>query len=123
MLDNAAWEYFDGRGWVADRAQAAEVIKPGVGEGSLAWNAGLGQWMYATLNELNEKLELRLADRPEGPWSEPITLVELAKGYPQAYGAFMTPSWISSDGLSFYFVMSQFGPYNTYIMHAILTAR
>jgi hypothetical protein len=122
VLDNAAWEYFDGKNWVADRAQAAEVIKPGVGEGSLVWNAGLKQWMYTTLNELSETLELRLADRPEGPWSQPITLVELAKGYPQAYGAFMTPRWISSDGLSFYFVMSQFGPYNTYVMHAVLAA-
>ena len=122
VLDNAAWEYFDGRGWVADRAQAAEVIRPGVGEGSLAWNAGLGKWMYTTLNELSGTLELRLADRPEGQWSDPITLVELAKGYPQAYGAFMTPSWISPDGLSFYFVMSQFGPYNTYVMHAVLSA-
>lgn len=33
----------------------------------------------------------------------------------------MTPSWISEDGLSFYFVMSQFGPYNTYVMKATLT--
>ena len=122
VLDNSAWEYFDGSGWVADRAQAAEVIKPGVGEGSLTWNGGLKRWMYTTLNELSEKLELRLALRPEGPWSGPITLVDLAKGYPQAYGAFMTPRWISPDGLSFYFVMSQFGPYNTYIMRAVLTA-
>ncbi len=120
LLDNAAWEYFDGTGWVADRAQAAEIIKPGVGEGSLVWNAGLGRWMYATLNELSETIELRFSERPEGPWSAPATL---AKGYAQAYGAFMSPSWISSDGLIFYFVMSQFGRYNTFVMKAVLTAR
>ncbi len=34
----------------------------------------------------------------------------------------MTPSWISEDGLTFYYVMSQFGPYNTYIMRAKLLA-
>jgi hypothetical protein len=121
VLDNAAWEYFDGRNWVSDRAQAAEVIKPGVGEGSLAWNAGLGQWMYTTLNELSEKIELRLAPRPEGPWSAPITLIDV-KTNPQAYGAFLTPSWISADGRSFYFVMSLFGPYNTCVLHAELHA-
>jgi hypothetical protein len=119
LLDNAAWEYFDGDSWVADRAQAAEVIKPGVGEGSLAWNAGLGQWMYTTLNELSAAIELRLAPSPGGPWSDPITL---AKGvdYAQLYGAFMTQSWISEDGLTFYFLMSQFGPYNVYVMKAVL---
>lgn len=120
LMDNVAWEYFDGEAWVSYRAEAVEVIKPGVGEGSLAWNAGLGQWMYTTLNELTGRIELRLADRPEGPWSDAIPLVTLADGYPQAYGAYTNPSWIAADGLSFYFVMSQFGPYNTYVMRAEL---
>lgn len=42
------------------------------------------------------------------------------KDYAQIYSAFMTPSWISADGRSFYFVMSQFGPYNAYVMKATL---
>jgi hypothetical protein len=120
ILDTEAWEYFDGAGWSADRAQAAEVIKPGVGEGSLVWNPGIGQWMYTTLNELSKSIELRFADRPEGPWSEPQVLTTIGQ-YPQAYGAFMTPSWIADDGLSFHFIMSRFGPYNTYVMRADLT--
>lgn len=119
LLDNAAWEYFDGVGWSANRADATEIIKPGVGEGSLAWNAGLGKWMYTTLNELSAAIELRLADELTGPWSDPIVLTTIEDS-PQAYGAFMTPSWISADGLTFYFVMSQFGPYNTYVMRATL---
>lgn len=119
IMDNAAWEYWDGAAWVAERAQAAEVIKPGVGEGSLVWNSGIGKWMYTTLNELALQLELRFADRPEGPWSAPATLAR-GSDYAQLYNAYMTPSWISQDGLTFYYVMSQFGPYNTYIMQARL---
>jgi hypothetical protein len=119
LLDNGAWEYFDGQGWSPNRADAAEIITLGVGEGSLAWNAGLGRWMYATLNELSATIELRLADVLTGPWSDPMALATIAD-HPQAYGAFMTPSWISDDGLTFYFVMSQFGPYNTYVMRAEL---
>ena len=115
----AAWEYFDGESWSADRADAAEIIRPGAGEGSLAWNAGLGKWMYTTLNELSAQIELRLADELTGPWSDPIALATIADN-PQAYGAFMTPSWISEDGRTFYFVMSQFGPYNTYVVRATL---
>lgn len=122
VLDNAAWEYWDGAAWVADRAQAAEVIKPGVGEGSLVWNEGIGKWMYTTLNELGLALEIRFADRAEGPWSPPATLAR-GSDYAQLYNAYMTPSWISEDGLTFYYVMSQFGPYNTYVMKAELTAR
>ena len=96
------------------------MIRPGVGEGSLVWNPGIGRWMYSTLNELSEAIELRFAERPEGPWSAPQVLAR-GSDYAQAYGAYMTPSWISADGLAFYFVMSQFGPYNTYIMKAVLT--
>ena len=119
LTETAAWEYWDGSGWTVDRAEAAEVIKPGVGEGSLVWNDGIGKWMYATLNELALALELRFADRPEGPWSPPATLARGAD-YDLAYGAYMTPSWISADGMSFYYIMSQFGPYNTYIVKAEL---
>jgi hypothetical protein len=119
IADAAAWEYFDGSGWSSRRADAAELIRPGVGEGSLVWNPGIGRWMYTTLNELSAALEVRFADRPTGPWSDATVLAKLAD-YPQAYGAFMTPSWISADGLTFYFVMSQFGPYNTFIMKAEL---
>ena len=84
MLDTDAWEYFDGKGWVPDQAQAAEVIKPSAGEGSLVWNPGIGLWMYTTLNELSEAIELRFAERPEGPWSEPEILAR-GSDYAQAY--------------------------------------
>jgi hypothetical protein len=120
ILDNTAWEYFDGEAWSANRADAVEIIKPGAGEGSLTWNEGLGKWMYTTLNELSAQIELRLADELTGAWSEPIVLATIADN-PQAYGAFMTPSWISDDGRTIYFIMSQFGPYNTYVMRAVLS--
>jgi hypothetical protein len=119
LQQTAAWEYWDGEAWSNDRAQAAEIIKPGVGEGSLVWNAGIKRWMYATLNVLSSALELRFAERPEGPWSPPAVLAS-ASDYSLPYGAFMTPAWIAEDGLSFSFIMSQFGLYNTYVMKAEL---
>jgi hypothetical protein len=122
LQQKEAWEYWDGAAWNRDRARAAEVIKPGVGEGSLVWNADIGRWMYATLNELSSALELRFAERPEGPWSGPAVLARTSD-YSQPYGAFMTSSWIEKGGLTFYFVMSQFGLYNTYVMKAELQRR
>jgi hypothetical protein len=122
LQQTAAWEYWDGAAWSKERAQAAEVIKPGVGEGSLVWNAGIKRWMFATLNALSLALEIRFAERPEGPWSEPAVLAR-GSDYEQPYGAYMTPSWIAEDGLTFYYVMSQFGLYNTYVMKAELHRR
>jgi Domain of unknown function (DUF4185) len=122
LQQTGAWEYWDGWAWTRERAQAAEVIKPGVGEGSLVWNGGIGRWMFASINAPANALELRFAERPEGPWSKPVLLVD-EFDYAAPYGAYMTPSWIAKDGRTFYFVMSQFGRYNTYIMKAELKHR
>jgi Domain of unknown function (DUF4185) len=75
--------------------------------------------MYTYLNEHTASLELREADHLWGPWTPPHTLVT-AREYPQLYGAFMTPSFLREDGRSLFFVMSQYGPYNTFIMKAEL---
>ena len=122
LLDNSAWEYFDGRRWSKTRNDAAEVIRPPVGEGSLVWNVGIRRWMYSYLNEDAHAIELRLARAPWGPWEKPLTLAR-ADDYPALYGAFMTPSFIKNNGKTFYFVLSQFGPYNTYIMEATFKTR
>ena len=121
VLDPNAWEYFDGEGWSASPADAAEVIPPIAGEGSLVFNAGLGKWMYTTLNQNAEAIQLHFADHPWGPWGDAIDLVS-GREYAQIYGAYMTPTLISADGHTFYFVMSQFGPYNAYVMRATLSA-
>ncbi|WP_019586189.1 DUF4185 domain-containing protein [Deinococcus apachensis] len=117
------WEYFtglDGSGqpqFVNDPSRAAAVIRGPVGEASVLWNPYLGRWMYTYLNEGTAALELREARVPWGPWSAPHTLATAAD-YPQLYGAFMTPAYLKDGGRTLYFVMSQFGPYNTFVMKA-----
>ena len=122
LLELDAWQYYTGKGWSAERDVAVEVIKPAVGEGSILWNSFLKRWLYAYLNENTTALELRQAEYPWGPWSDPFTLVTSAE-YPQLYGAFMTPSLLKDGGRTLYFVMSLFGPYNTYVMEAKLQMR
>ncbi|MBJ3786048.1 DUF4185 domain-containing protein [Devosia sediminis] len=121
LLDLPAWQYWDGAEWSGDPDTAAEVIPPIAGEGSLVFNTGLGKWMYTTLDQDAEAIELYLADKPWGPWDTVIPLVSGLE-FEQIYGAYMTPSLVSEDGCSFYFIMSQFGPYNTYVMRAELKA-
>lgn len=119
LLEPGAWEYYTGYGWSPRRAEAVEVILPPVGEGSLMWDPGLGRWLYSYLNEDTAALELREAAAPWGPWSEPHTLATAAE-YPSLYGAFMSPAYLSDDGTTFYFFMSQFGPYDAFVMRADL---
>ncbi len=53
------------------------------------------------------------------PWGSSRMLVS-AQRYPALYGAFMCPSFIADGGKVIYFTMSQFGPYNVFLMRATL---
>lgn len=127
VQDLGAWEYYFESGgmknprgdWVPDQSKASEIIPPPVGEASILWNPSLQRWMYTYLNEQTASIELREGETPWGRWSAP-TVVTTAHDYPQLYGAFMTPSFLQDDGRTFYFVMSMYGPYNTFLMKAIL---
>jgi hypothetical protein len=120
ILNMGAWEYFSGdRHWASSPGEATEIIPPPVGEGSILWNPGFQRWMYTYLNEKTASIELREADYPWGPWSEPH-MVANARQYPQLYGAFMTPAFLKDNGRTLYFIMSMYGPYNTFVMKADL---
>jgi hypothetical protein len=106
-------------GWTRDQAKAIDIIPPPVGEASILWNPSIKRWMYTYLNESTASIELREAENPGGPWSIP-TVVTTARDYPQLYGAFMTASFMKDGGKTFYFVMSMYGPYNTFLMKATL---
>jgi hypothetical protein len=125
ILEREAWEFFsllNGRepNWTKSCDKAADVITGPVGEASLLWNPAIRRWMYTYLNEETASLQLREADHLWGPWSAPHTLAAAAD-YPQLYGAFMTPSFLRNAGRTLFFVMSQYGPYNSFLMKAELT--
>ena len=106
---------------LSDPRGATEIIPAPVGEGSILWNPGIQRWMYTYLNERTASIELREADYLWGPWSAPH-MVANAGQYPQLYGAFMTPAFLKDNGRTLYFIMSMFGPYNTFVMKANLVA-
>ncbi len=117
VLDMAAYTYWDGREWVRDLTQAAEIVSAPVGELSVAWNEYLGRWIMTYLNEYKRAIVIREAPELTGPWSDELTLVS-GDDYPSLYGAFLHP-W-GSDGETIYFNMSQWGPYNVRLMRARL---
>ncbi len=115
----AAWEYWDGTGWIAGDETAGQLILPApVGELSVRWNSYYGKWLMMYLNEDKYAIVLRTADELTGPWTDEQVVVTGAD-YPALYAPFMLPRW--NDGPEISFAMSQFGPYQVYLMQASLT--
>jgi hypothetical protein len=118
LLDAGAYEYWAGDSWKPRQSCAVPVIGGPVGELSVGYNAHLGRWLAVHLDERRAAIVLRTAQRLTGPWSDGEVLVS-GRDYPALYGGYLHP-W-SLDGKDIYFLMSQWGPYNVFLMKATLT--
>jgi hypothetical protein len=116
--DAGAYEYWTGSGWGAHRRNAVPVCEGPAGELSVAYHRGLGCWLMVHLDDAGGRIVLRAADAPTGPWSEGQTLVSGAD-HPALYGGFMHPHAL--DGDEIFFTMSQWIPYNSYLVRAELS--
>ncbi len=118
VLDKTAYQYYTGTGWSTNEEDGVLIVEPVVGELSVLWNPYLQRWIMMYLNESTACIEVRGADQPHGPWGGPIK-VACANDYPALYGAFMHDKYIENDGETVYFLMSQFGPYNVFLMEVV----
>lgn len=111
-----AYEYYSPFGWIpACPFCAIQVIWDATSEMSVAWNDYLGKFIVLYTNAFNNVV-MRTADKPEGPWSSPTTLVTSAS-MPGLYAPFIHP-W--SSGRDLYFNLSMWGPYSVTLMHTTL---
>ncbi|TVT61801.1 DUF4185 domain-containing protein, partial [Amycolatopsis rhizosphaerae] len=118
ILDASAYDYFTGRGWVRDESAAVAVLPGPVGELSVAYSVHWGQWLALHLDDPGGVILLRTADRLEGPWSVGEVAVSGAR-FPGLYGGYLHP-W-ALDGPDIYYLMSQWGPYNVFLLRSHLT--
>ena len=63
-----SWEFFDGEGWSSDFGDAKPVAK-GVSVEHSVHRTANGE--YAMVAQVDNKIQVRRAPSPEGPWSEP----------------------------------------------------
>ncbi|GAA1405150.1 hypothetical protein GCM10009662_34870 [Catellatospora coxensis] len=120
VLDPAAWRYWNGSTWVTDQ-WASAVIAPGpVSEVSVQYSRYLGKYVMAYLNESRAAIVLRTAPSITGPWG-PEEVIATGAAYPGLYGAFLHPWSAASNSPWLYFTMSQWDPYNVYLMRVRLT--
>lgn len=118
LLNPRAYRYWNGQRWTPDPAAAATVVPAPVGELSVVWSRRHQQWLMLYLDEPRKGIVLRTAPSLTGPWSEP-ELVVSAADYPALYAPFIVPGSPRGDELRF--TMSQWGPYNVYVLRARIT--
>lgn len=116
--DPGAYAYWTGSDWSERVGQAVPVCDGPAGEVSVAHHRGLGCWLMVHLDDAGGRIVLRAADAPTGPWSDGRTLVSGTE-FPALYGGFLHPHAL--DGDEIYFTMSQWIPYNSFLLRAELS--
>jgi D-arabinan endo alpha-(1,5)-arabinofuranosidase len=111
LLDLDRYTYWDGRRWVDDPEAAAEVVPAPVGELSVRWNSHYRKWLMMYLDDARDEVVLRTAERLEGPWSAPDTVVTAAQ-VPTLYAPYMPPRF--NHGREIYFALSKFDTYDVF---------
>jgi Domain of unknown function (DUF4185) len=118
LLEVDSYEYWDGTAWKRGDDEAGKLILPApVGELSVRWNSNYQKWIMTYLNETTFGAVLRTADCLTGPWTDE-EIIASSDIYPQLYAPYLLPRW--NDGPEIYFTMSQFGPYNVYLLETKL---
>ena len=111
ILDQTKYEYWNGTAWVANKPSAATPVLPATttsyffglfkrttyptaGEMSVQYNQYEQKYIMLYADK-NNNIVMRKADRPEGPWSAPTTLVTSTK-MPGLYAPMIHP-WSSEN--------------------------
>ncbi|AZA13447.1 DUF4185 domain-containing protein [Corynebacterium choanae] len=119
--DEQRFSWWDGQRWLepdedhdvaVTPALAAPVLPAPVSEVSVSFNEYLGQWIA-----LYNGLQIATADRLEGPWSRPTTVISAAT-IPDLYGTYVLPG---SDGKYLYYVATTWSNYNAMVMRTDLS--
>ncbi|HHV21655.1 MAG TPA: DUF4185 domain-containing protein [Propionibacterium sp.] len=113
----SAYRYWDGTDWRRRERDAVPVIDGPIGEMSVIHHRGLDRWLALHLDEDRAAIVLHSAREITGPWSSGV---EVASGsdYPALYGGFIHPWAVDEDRI--YWLMSQWDPYNVYLMRTTL---
>lgn len=125
VLNMSAYRYFSGYDtsgnptWSSSENNAVTVAGGPAGELSVMYDQWLGAYVMTYLDNGKSAIVLRDSPNPWGPWSAPIQIATSAQ-WPVLYGAFMNPLYVGNNGQTIYYMMSQYGPYNTFWMQTTL---
>jgi hypothetical protein len=124
VFDRSAWLFYAGDGrWTNDMNRAERVLS-GVGALSVHWNEYLGKFLAVfTPSPFGCGVSIRMADRPEGPWSSARLITEgvrPAQIQKHNYGAFAHPFLAREGGRVEYVTylrpVGRFGAWNAHLI-------
>jgi hypothetical protein len=107
-LEREAWQFYTGASWNADWRQSKPVLRLDRDEAiSVHWSAYLKKYLAICTSPIDRLIRLRVASRPEGPWSQPLIRLDLLNGRPSdtsgAYAAAGHPE-LARDGGRFEYI-------------------
>jgi hypothetical protein len=76
FADYARWEFFSGKKWEQDFAAATPICPEAPAEASVSYWPAVKKFVFVYAQGLWGRIVMRTADKPEGPWSEPIALYQ-----------------------------------------------
>lgn len=118
LLNKEKYEYWSGTSWIVnDEAAAKAIVDAPVSELSVAYNSYYEKWIMTYLNENRYAIVMRSSSSLTGGWSAETEVVTGAE-FPGLYGGFIHP-W-TNNGKDLYMVVSEWGPYNSILMHSTL---
>ena len=119
--DPSEYQWFKGGDtWESEPNDSKEILPAPVEELSVSYNKNLGQYVALT-SMASGVVSMRVAQAPEGPWSEPQTLVD-RRMFPNAYAPMIHPDSITSDGTHLYYALSTWDAYNVFLLRTDLSA-
>jgi hypothetical protein len=129
MDDADAYTYWDGEGWSAEPASAEplwpleESVLPVDNGLSVTFDDRTNKWQ-ALYNAGLSNIEVRVADQPWGPWSEPVPWFEckplVGDTYPYCYTATLHRELSRDDGATLYLTTSNPEPYDVSLVEVRL---
>jgi Domain of unknown function (DUF4185) len=105
VLDRSQWQFFAGeQGWVSN-VELAEPVFDGCAIASVFYNAYLKQYIAVYAEPTTNKVMLRSANQPEGPWTQPRTLFTADSNFSNSlwtYDALAHPEFSEGNGKQIY---------------------
>jgi hypothetical protein len=72
VRDRTAYEFWDGARWSPDVRRAAVALEGPSGGPSVSWNPWLGSYLAVYSQPFSNRVLMRTAPQPQGPWSAPV---------------------------------------------------
>ncbi len=98
VLDKTKWTYWNGTTWSTDTKDTAVVYDGGAAGDTIFWSAYLGAFVTVYMPFATNDVYFRVANHPEGPWSEPSKIFTAQQGTDTSYAARVHTEYAENGG-------------------------